>query len=124
MDTIWGNYRQFFSDGLAFTYDLKELANLWQASNTLNHHWQQSGMNLFVLDYEVLIEKPEETIKNLLDFVNLKWQDACLNFHTNKRAVRTTSALQVRQPLSNSRVNRWKRYEKHLAEVHDIINQA
>lgn len=124
MDTIWGCYRQFFSEGLVFTYNLEEMADLWEASDELIQHWIKIGIPLFVLDYEELIRDPEKTIRALVDYVGLDWEDNCLNFHNNKRAVRTLSSAQVRKPLSDARIERWKRYEKHLVKVEDIVNKA
>ncbi|WP_343224009.1 tetratricopeptide repeat-containing sulfotransferase family protein [Oceanobacter mangrovi] len=114
MDNLWGCYRQFFSDGQYFTYRQQELADIWNATDRLIKHWQATGKDIFVMDYETLIAEPEPTIRALLDFVGLPWDENCLNFHQNKRSVRTLSATQVRQPLSNSRVAQWKRYEQQL----------
>lgn len=114
MDTIWGCYRQFFSEGLAFTYDLNEMTSLWEASDELIRHWIKIGVPLLVVDYEELVNEPTKTIRALLDFVDLDWEDDCLHFHKNKRAVKTISAAQVRKPLSSTRIGRWKNYEKHL----------
>ncbi|MDO6804688.1 sulfotransferase, partial [Wenyingzhuangia sp. 1_MG-2023] len=86
-------------------------------------HWQNTGADIFVMEYEALIAEPEPTIRALLDFVGLPWDDACLNFHNNKRSVRTLSATQVRQPLSNSRVAQWRRYEEQLQPMLQRLNQ-
>tara|TARA_R110002167_G_scaffold61130_3_gene172386 strand:- start:6259 stop:7827 length:1569 start_codon:yes stop_codon:yes gene_type:complete len=114
MDNLWGCYRQFFSEGMYFTYQQEELADIWNASEKLIQHWRNTGSDIFVMEYETLIAEPEHTIRALLDFVGLPWNDACLNFHENKRSVRTLSATQVRKPLSNSRVAQWQRYEEQL----------
>ncbi|MDP2506278.1 tetratricopeptide repeat-containing sulfotransferase family protein [Oceanobacter sp. 3_MG-2023] len=123
MDNLWGCYRQFFSEGMYFTYQQEELADIWNASDKLIQHWQNTGADIFVMEYEALIAEPEPTIRALLDFVGLPWDDACLNFHNNKRSVRTLSATQVRQPLSNSRVAQWRRYEEQLQPMLQRLNQ-
>jgi len=121
MDTIWGCYRQFFSEGLAFTYSLDEMANIWEASNELIQHWIKIGVPLHVVDYENLVSEPEKTIRELIDYVGFDLQDDFLQFHKNKRAVKTISAAQVRKPLSSTRVGRWKNYKHHLSKIEDKI---
>ncbi|MDF1762330.1 MAG: sulfotransferase, partial [Oleibacter sp.] len=116
-------FKQYFADGLFFTYHQEELADIWNASDALITHWLTISPNhVHVLDYETLVAQPEKEIKTLLDFVGLDWHDACLNFHENTRAVRTTSALQVRQPLSSARIEQWRHYEEQLAPMRAKLN--
>ena len=72
----------------------------------------------FVYDfkYENLINKPKTEIEKLLNYLNLNWDNKCMNFYKNKRAVDTLSDTQVRMPLYNSSINYWKSYSKHLPE--------
>ena len=114
MDNLWGCYRQYFADGLFFTYNQEELADVWNASNRLIQHWQANADDLYIMEYETLISNPESSIRNLLEFVGLSWNPACLNFHENSRSVSTLSATQVRKPLTSSRLEQWKRYERQL----------
>ncbi len=114
MDNLWGCYRQYFADGMLFTYNQEELADIWNASDKLIQHWQATGKDIFVMDYETLISNPSATIESLLEFVGLSWNEACLNFHENTRSVSTLSATQVRKPLSSNRIEQWKRYEAQL----------
>ncbi|MDY7025676.1 MAG: sulfotransferase [Pseudomonadota bacterium] len=112
-DNLWGCYRQYFADGLSFTYDLDVLGDVYDAFEDLVDYWKQSaGPNESLLDiqYESLVENPEQQIKRLLEYLGLEWDEACLSFHQNRRAVRTTSSTQVRQPLSASKVGYASRY--------------
>jgi len=59
----------------------------------------------------------ENQARALLEYCNLPWDDACLNFHKNERNIRTASVTQVRQPLYTSSVERWRKYEKHLGPL-------
>ncbi|MGD9661337.1 MAG: sulfotransferase [Porticoccaceae bacterium] len=118
MDTIWGCYRQLFGDGLGFTYSLDELADTYMAANRLLTHWQaQPTLKICVLDYETLVANPEGETRRLLEFVGLDWHPACLDFHNNSRAVRTTSATQVRRPINSQRIGQWLKYESQLGEL-------
>ena len=53
----------------------------------------------------------------MLEYCDLDWDENCLNFHTNKRAVKTVSSLQVRQKMYQGSSDDWKKYEKHLESL-------
>ena len=68
-------------------------------------------------------------------YCGLEFEEACLRFHESKRAVRTASSEQVRQPIYRGALGKWRRYEKHLdvwkerledvvAELPDIVRNA
>lgn len=117
MDVIWGCYRQFFSNGLVFSYDLQELAETWREFELTIQHWQHLDLPFHTLCYEDMITDPETSIRNLLSYLELEWDEQCLAFHQSERAIKTTSAIQVRQPLTQSFIARWKRYEEQLAPI-------
>lgn len=122
MDNLWGCYKQYFGEGLKFTYSQTELAETWKACDNLIKHWQATGRDVHIIEYEQLVVEPEAIISELLNIVGLSWDDACLNFQANTRAVRTTSATQVRQPLSTKRIDQWRHYERQLKPMWDVLN--
>ena len=71
--------------------------------------------------YEDLVAEPEAAARRLIDFCGLEWDAACLDFHRNKRLVRTASITQVRQPIYSSSVQSWRHYEKFLAPLLDAL---
>ncbi|RMD79983.1 MAG: hypothetical protein D6809_02305, partial [Gammaproteobacteria bacterium] len=75
---------------------------------------QALDLPLLELRYEALVERPEEQVRRLLDFLELPWDEACLRFHESRRLVRTASYDQVRRPLYRSAVGRWRRYAPYL----------
>lgn len=123
MDVIWGCYQQWFGDGgLGFTYRLDELMETALAAERLVAHWQGLlGDRLHVVKYETLVSEHEATLRDLLHYVGLPWEPACLDFHQSQRPVKTVSALQVRQPLHGNRVGRWQQVEPHLRELHQQL---
>jgi hypothetical protein len=64
--------------------------------------------------HEQLIEEPEVHVRAMLDYVGVPFEEACLNFHENRRAVRTASSEQVRRPINRDGVDQWRAYEKWL----------
>ena len=69
---------------------------------------------IYDLSYEKLTLNQEEEIKNLIEYCGLDWDDKCIDFHKNKRIVKTTSALQVRKKIYKGSSDVWKKYEKNL----------
>lgn len=117
MDTCLSCYFQNFADDipLAYTNDLENLGYFYRQYERLTAHWRAVlPGRMFELDYEELISNQEDMSRRLIDHVGLAWDDACLEFHTSKRSVRTASVSQVRQPIYKSSVAAWKKYERHL----------
>jgi hypothetical protein len=71
--------------------------------------------------YEDIVADQEAQARRLLEFCGLEWTDACLDFHKTKRQVRTASLTQVRQPIYNSSVERWRKYEEFLGPLLDEL---
>ena len=80
--------------------------------------WRERVPDWFYeVQYEDLVANPGEESRKLIAACGLDWEDACLNFHENKRKVETLSVFQVRQPISGGSVKGWKRHEKELAPM-------
>jgi hypothetical protein len=68
-----------------------------------------------------MVADTESQARRLLEYLDLPWDPGCLNFHENKRIVKTASAAQVRKPVYRSSVARWKHFEAHLGPLLDIV---
>jgi len=89
-------------------------------------HWRRvlgEGAMLEVR-YEALVEDLEGTVRKVLDYCGLSWDERCLAFHETDRAVRTASLTQVRRPLYSSSIGRWRPFERHLAPLVEAVRQA
>ena len=69
------------------------------------------------MEYEKLVAEPEAESRRLIGAVGLAWDPSCLKFHEGKRAVVTASASQVRRPMYDSSIGRWRRFEPYLSEL-------
>jgi len=84
----------------------------------LMEHWEETlPIPIFNLQYEELVKNQETISKNLIGFCGLDWEENCLQFHKNKREVKTFSYDQVRKPIYTSSTGKWKHYEKHLGPL-------
>jgi tetratricopeptide (TPR) repeat protein len=126
MDTCFSCYALRFKFGHEYSYDLETLGRQYLRYRRLMAHWRSVLPEGRILDvrYEDNVADPEREARRLLEYLGLPWDPACLNFHENKRAVLTPSAVQVRKPIYSSSVARWKHYETHLGPLLGIIHPA
>jgi tetratricopeptide (TPR) repeat protein len=117
-DTALSIYCQDFSVGNLYANDLEDVAAYVNGYRRIMAGWEAAlAPAILELSYESLIADPEGVARGLLEFVDLPWDDACLDFRRNRRSVDTLSRWQVRQPLYGSSVGRWRRYEAALAPL-------
>lgn len=115
LDCCFSNYRQHFAKGQAFSYDLAHMGQYYADYVRLMAHFDKGVPgHVYRVIHEELLENPEREIRGLLDFLGLPFEDNCLNFHQNTRAVRTASSEQVRRPINRDGVDQWKPYAAHL----------
>jgi hypothetical protein len=102
--------------------DLEHLADRIHEYARIMDHWRRV-LPLATLEvaYEQLVANPEEMSRRLLTFVGLEWDPACLNFHKTDRLVCTASTAQVRQPIYQSSVGRWRHYQAALQPFLDRL---
>jgi tetratricopeptide (TPR) repeat protein len=124
-DTCLSCYLAMFESGNEFKYDLAHTAHFFTQYRRLMQHWHQSlDLPILEVNYEELVTDPEKQTRRLLDFLNLPWDTRCLRFHETSRPVTTSSRQQVRRPLYQSSVGRWRNYRRHLAELDRILSSV
>ena len=115
MDACFSCFKQYFAKGQHFTYDLDDIARYYKDYVRLMDYWNKLFPDeIFTIQYEQIIENPNDRISDLLEFCNVKFEDNCLNFHKSKRPVKTASSEQVRQPMYKTGINYWRNYIKNL----------
>ena len=125
MDTFYAIFKQCFTQGYPFSYDLTELCQYQIAHHKLMKHWQQElAQDLYSLSYESLVGDIEGETRKLLNYCDLSWQNECIEFHQNKTATTTASAAQVRQPLYSSSIGKWKKFSQQLSDVKQQFEAA
>ncbi len=79
---------------------------------------------IYDIDYEETVADLEPTARRLVDFLDLEWDDACLNPHMVNRPVKTASVIQVRQPVYQKAVNRWQHYQELIPELFRVTQDS
>jgi tetratricopeptide (TPR) repeat protein len=99
LETCFSCYRQYFP-GNDYTRNFADLASYWRSFDSAATHWAEAApAQVHPHVYEALLADPEHSIRQLLDFCGLPFEEACLRFNETQRTVGTPSAMQVRQPL-------------------------
>ena len=114
-----------FNQLLPWAYDLVDCGFRALEIERLADHWRRVlPMRMLTIDYESLVADLEGESRRLIEFLGLDWEPACLEFYKTERPVRTSSGWQVRQPLYTSSVGRWRKYEKHLGPLLEVLAAA
>jgi tetratricopeptide (TPR) repeat protein len=117
LDSCLGSYKQLFGKGQNFTYDMIELGIYYEEYDAMMKHWHKvlPGQVLDV-HYEETVTDLEAQVKRILEHCGLPFEEQCLRFYETKRAVKTASSEQVRQPIYQGALGKWRKYEAHLDE--------
>jgi tetratricopeptide (TPR) repeat protein len=112
----WANYKQYFvSANLDYCYSLDDISAYHGLYRDLFKLWDKSfGRRIFNLDYEVLTTNQEMKTRNLIDYLNLNWEEQCLSPQENARSVATLSNIQVRKEVYQGSSNEWEKYRPFL----------
>ena len=118
MSACFSCYKQLFAEGQEFTYDLKDLAGYYNNYVELMDHWNKVlPEQILSINYEDVVNNFEESVRNILDYCDIPFEQQCLEFYKSKRSVKTPSAEQVRQPIYKSGMDYWKNYEPYLDDL-------
>jgi tetratricopeptide (TPR) repeat protein len=122
LDCCFSNFRQHFAKGQAFSYDLADMGHYYADYVRLMAHFDAvlPGRVHRVI-HETLVENPEQEVRLLLAYLGVPFEEACLNFHQNARAVRTASSEQVRRPLNRDGMDQWQRYDQWLGPLKEAL---
>ena len=114
--TCWSIYKYYFdSKGNGYSFDQEDLAKYYGLYSEMMAFWHELFPNkIYDISYEDLTTNQEEETRKLLEYCDLDWDKNCLNFHKNERAVKTASALQVREKMYQGSSDVWKEYEAYL----------
>ncbi|MEE8428711.1 MAG: sulfotransferase, partial [Gammaproteobacteria bacterium] len=122
LDTCLSCYFQDFSRSHPYSYQLSNLGVFYKGYRRVMRHWKGLlTIPMMEVQYEDLVANQESVSRQLVDFCGLEWHEGCLQFHNTERFVGTASYDQVRQPMYNRSVGRWKNYEHHLGPLREAL---
>jgi len=126
-DCVLSCFMQDFelNDAMANFLNLDDAAHLYNAVMKL---WTQYTsiflINYHEVKYENLIENFEPTVRSILNFLELSWDDAVLNYLITAKKrdrITTPSYYQVTKPIYSYAIGRWQRYKKQTSNIYPIL---
>ena len=107
-ETAWSCYKQLFAPGIfGWSYDFDSLAAYARDERRLWRHVQRlEPLRCLTVSHEALVADFEHQVREMLRFVGLDYEPACLEFHSARRETLSASAAQVRQPLNRATARR------------------
>jgi tetratricopeptide (TPR) repeat protein len=125
MACCFSNLKQLFANGQEFTYGVEDIARYYRTYLDLMAHWDAAlpGRVLRV-QHEDVVDDLEGSVRRILDHCGLPFEPGCIDFHKNKRSVRTPSSEQVRQPIFRDSLDQWTNYAPWLEPLKDALGDA
>lgn len=125
MSCCFSNWKQLYAQGLDHSNTLETMGRYYVDYVHLMRHFDaaQPGMVHRVI-YDDLVEDLEGGVRRLLDFLGLPFDSACLDFHSNDRAVRTISAGQVRKPINRDGIGQWQMFDEWLGPLKTALGKT
>src|SRR2546429_2614312 len=125
MACCFGNLKQLYARGQEFAYSVEDIARYYRTYLELMEHWDAvlPGRVLRV-HYEDVVEDLEGSVRRLLEFCELPFEPACLDYHRTERSIRTASSEQVRQPIFREGLDQWRHYEPWLGPLKEALGDA
>jgi len=118
----FSSFKQHFARGQNFAYSLSDVGRYYADYVTLMAHFDRvlPGRVHRVI-YERMVEDTEVEVRRLLDYCGLPFNERCLRFYENDRAVRTASSEQVRRPINRDGMDQWPHYEPWLGPLKEAL---
>ncbi|MFQ6004810.1 MAG: sulfotransferase [Woeseia sp.] len=125
MSCCFSGFKQLFGQGQEFSYGLTQIGNYYREYVELMDHWDEA-LPGFVLrvQHEDVVDDLETQVNRMLDFCNLPFEQACVDFHKTERSVRTPSSEQVRQPIYKTGLEQWRHFEPWLDPLKKALGPA
>jgi tetratricopeptide (TPR) repeat protein len=125
MACCFGNLKQLYARGQEFAYSAPDIARYYRTYLELMEHWDAvlPGRVLRVY-HEDVVDDLEGSVRRILDFCELPFEPACLEFHRTERSIKTASSEQVRQPIFREGLDQWRHYEPWLGSLREALGDA
>lgn len=125
MACCFSNFKQLFGYGQYFSYSFDDIGHYYRSYLELMRHWDEAlpGRVLHV-QHEDVVDDLEGSVRRILDYCGLEFEQTCVEFHKTRRNVRTPSSEQVRQPIFRDSLDQWKNFEPWLEPLKEALGDA
>jgi Tfp pilus assembly protein PilF len=122
LDVMISSLSNHFTHGFFCATALETAATHYvRVMDLVMHYRAEMALRYLPVRYEAMVTNQEETVRAMLDFIGVPFDERCLSFHENRRYARTASYAQVTEPLYDRSLNRYRHYRQHLEPVIPIL---
>ena len=122
VDNCLSVYFQQLGGNLSYATDLEDTAHYYRQHELLMAHWSSCfAEDIFTVDYDELVNSPEQVLRQLLHFLGFEWDDRCLTFQQTDSLVKTASVWQVRDELHTYSSGRWRNYTPFVQDIQALL---
>jgi hypothetical protein len=122
MACCFSGFKQLFAEGQEFTYGLPEIGRYYRAYVEVMSHWDLAlPHRILRVQHEDVIDDLEGQVRRILNYCELPFEQACIDYHETDRAVRTPSSEQVRQPIYKSGMEQWQHFAEYLSPLEEAL---
>mgnify|MGYP001217894943 CR=1 FL=1 len=123
LDTCLSCYKTNFAESNEYTYSLEGLGTMYLMYKEQIEYWDKIfKKQILNVKYEDVIADTKKEAKKILDYLDLNFEENCLEFYKNKRPVYTASVVQARKPIYKGSVNSWENYKNFLKPLANKLN--
>ena len=125
LENSWSIYKNDFDGGMPFSNDIKDLANYYYIYQDLMIFWKNYfNKDIYDLNYEDLINNPDNKIKEIINFCGLEWQKDCLEYYNNKRSIKTVSFSQARKPIYKNSLKGSTKFKNYIQDLESALSSS
>lgn len=125
LDVCFSNYKAYFGDDSAYSYDLTAVVERHRQYERLMRHWHDlMPGRILDVSYSRLIHAPQTVAREILEHCGLAFESGCIDIRSNTAPVSTLSAEQVQESIHDRAEGASSRYAGHLAEVREVLSRS
>ncbi|MGJ3647822.1 sulfotransferase [Sphingomonas sp. GlSt437] len=125
MACCFSNLKQLFAHGQEFTYSIEDIARYYRTYLDLMEHWDAAlPGRVMRVHHEDVVDDLEGSVRRILSHCGLPFEQACVDFHQNRRSVRTPSSEQVRRPIFRDGLDQWTQFRDWLGPLEAALGDA
>ena len=122
-DNCFSIFKNYFPNQVNFAFNINETIEFYNLYLDIMNHWNNIFKDeIFNIEYENIVNNPENEIKNIIKACDLRWDDQCLKYYQNARPIKTASDTQARNKIYKTSLNSWKNYDKYFVKYFKNLN--
>lgn len=123
VDTCLSIYFQYFNESHDYATRLENIGHYYMEYTKLMAHWKKTlDLTIYDIEYDSLLNEPEQQVRSLLDHIGVDWEESCLQFYKSGRHIPTASYNQVQNDFYKDSMYRWKNYRCNIKPLLDSMS--